>query len=381
MKVLVFFTYGVSLKLWNDKGLLQREIQLYQELINKFGVSIVFVTYGDETDYQYQEIVGDIEIIPIYDYIKKPNNKFLQILQTIVIPFKIKSSIKVADVIKTNQTLGAWMASIASILYKKPLLTRCGYELYDFAIKAKKNRIYKLFVYLISWIAYKSANRIHVATKQDKCFVIDRFKIKSSKIHIFPNWIDTSKYKSFRRVLNKGSILFVGRLNKQKNISLLLKALSGTKVLLDIVGEGNLKNILRKEANELGVTVNFLGSISNDKMPELYNNYKVYVLCSHYEGNPKTLLEAMSCGCAVIGTDVPGIREIIINRENGLLVKGGKYELRDSINELIDSPDLCDQLGSSATKSVVSNNSLTSIFNREINAYRAVLSEHSFRLK
>ena len=135
MTVLVFFTYGVSLQQWSDKGLLQREIRLYQELINKFGINVVFVTYGDETDYRYQEIVGDIEIIPIYDYIKKPNSKFFQILQTIIIPFKIKSSIKIADVIKTNQTLGAWMASIASILYKKPLITRCGYELYDFAIQ------------------------------------------------------------------------------------------------------------------------------------------------------------------------------------------------------------------------------------------------------
>ena len=371
----------MSLKLWHDKGLLQREIQLYQDLIRKFGIEVVFVTYVDGSDYKYQNLIGDIGIVPIYDFIKKPSNKFIQILQTIVIPSKLKHVIQTSDIIKTNQVLGAWVASIAKILYKKPLVVRCGYELYDFALKANKKWMYKWFVYLISWASYKSADRIHVATKQDKNFVIDRFKIKPNKIHIFPNWIDTSKYKSFRRVLNKGSILFVGRLNKQKNISLLLKALSGTKVLLDIVGEGNLKNILRKEANELGVTVNFLGSISNDKMPELYNNYKVYVLCSHYEGNPKTLLEAMSCGCAVIGTDVPGIREIIINRENGLLVKGGKYELRDSINELIDSPDLCDQLGSSATKSVVSNNSLTSIFNREINAYRAVLSEHSFRLK
>jgi glycosyltransferase involved in cell wall biosynthesis len=374
VKVLVFFTYDVSLQQWNDKGLLQREIRLYQELISKYGINVVFVTYGDETDYQYQEIVGDIEIIPIYDYIKKPNNKFLQILQTIVIPFKIKSSIKVADVIKTNQTLGAWMASIASILYKKPLLTRCGYELYDFAIKAKKNRIYKLFVYLISWIAYKSANRIHVATKQDKCFVIDRFKIKSSKIHIFPNWIDTSKYRPFKEINKKNNILFVGRLNEQKNISLLLNSLVGTNITLDIVGTGELETDLRKEAKDLGVVVNFFGNIANNQMPEIYNNYQVYVLCSHYEGNPKTLLEAMSCGCAVIGTDVPGIREVISHEVNGLLVSEDEQSFHNEILRIYHDKSLSFKLGSEAAKHIELNNSLKNAVLNEMQSYNSILN-------
>jgi glycosyltransferase involved in cell wall biosynthesis len=372
--VLVFFTYGVSLQQWSDKGLLQREIRLYQELINKFGINVVFVTYGDETDYRYQEIVGDIEIIPIYDYIKKPNSKFFQILQTIIIPFKIKSSIKVADVIKTNQTLGAWMASIASILYKKPLITRCGYELYDFAIKAKKNRIYKLFVYLISWIAYKSANRIHVATKQDKCFVIDRFKIKSSKIHIFPNWIDTSKYRPFKEINKKNNILFVGRLNEQKNISLLLNSLVGTNITLDIVGTGELETDLRKEAKDLGVVVNFFGNIANNQMPEIYNDYQVYVLCSHYEGNPKTLLEAMSCGCAVIGTDVPGIREVISHEVNGLLVSEDEQSLHDEILRIYHDKSLSFKLGSEAAKHIGLNNSLKNAVLNEMQSYDSILN-------
>lgn len=364
----------MSLKLWHDKGLLKREIKLYQELINEFGISVVFVTYGDKSDYQYQDVVGDIEIIPIYDYVKKPNSKFLQILQTIVVPFKIKNLIKTVDLIKTNQILGAWVASIASILYNKPLLARCGYELYDFSIKAKKNRTYKWFVYLISWIVYKSADRIHVATIEDKSFVIDRFKIKSSKIHVFPNWIDTSKYKPFKEVNKKSSILFVGRLNKQKNISLLLKSLSGTNIPLDIVGNGELLASLKKEAKDLGVSVNFLGNIENNQMPEIYNNYRVYILCSHYEGNPKTLLEAMSCGCAVIGTDVPGIREIIDNEKNGFLVESDEQHLQGSILRALEDNVLCNKLGVNASEYIQRHNSLMLMLDKEINSYNSILS-------
>jgi len=371
----------VSLKLWHDKGLLKREIKLYQELISDFGISVVFVTYGDKSDYQYQDVVGDIEIIPIYDYVKKPNSRFLQIFQTIVIPFKIKSLIKTVDVIKTNQILGAWVASIASILYKKPLLVRCGYELYGFAIKAKKNRIYKWFVYLISWIAYKSAHRIHVATIEDKSFVIDRFKIKSSKIHVFPNWIDTSKYRPFQEFNKKNSILFVGRLNEQKNISLLLNSLVGANITLDIVGTGELETDLRKEAKDLGVVVNFFGNIANNKMPEIYNSYQIYVLCSHYEGNPKTLLEAMSCGCAVIGTDVPGIREIIDNEKNGLLIESDEQHLQSSILRALEDDVLCNKLGVNASEYIQRHNSLMLILDKEINSYNSILSPTHYTIQ
>jgi glycosyltransferase involved in cell wall biosynthesis len=266
------------------------------------------------------------------------------------------------------------MASIASILYKKPLLTRCGYELYDFAIKAKTNRVYKWFVYLISWIAYKSANRIHVATKQDKCFVIDRFKIKSSKIHIFPNWIDTSKYRSFKEINKKNSILFVGRLNEQKNISLLLNSLVGTNITLDIVGTGGLETGLRKEAKDLGVVVNFFGNIANNQMPEIYNDYQVYVLCSHYEGNPKTLLEAMSCGCAVIGTDVPGIREVISHEVNGLLVSEDKQSLHNEILRIYHDKPLSFKLGSEAVMHIELNNSLKNAILNEMQSYNLILN-------
>ena len=36
-----------------------------------------------------------------------------------------------------------------------------------------------------------------------------------------------------------------------------------------------------------------LGKIPNNQLPQIYNNHAIYVICSHYEGNPKTLLEAM----------------------------------------------------------------------------------------
>jgi glycosyltransferase involved in cell wall biosynthesis len=377
MKLLVFFTYGVSLKQWHDKGLLQREVRLYQELINQYEIKVGFITYGNETDFEYKDLIGDIEIIPIYSFIKKPKNKFLQILQSVLFPWRLKGHLENSDIYKTNQMLGSWVSVISKILYRKQLIVRCGYELFDFALKANKNFLYKSFVYFISWFSYKNANIIHVATSQDKGFVMNQFKIKSNKIRIFPNWIDISKYKPYRKTHKKDSILFVGRLNRQKNISLLLHSLVGTNIPLDIVGTGELEASLRKEATDLGVTVKFLGNIANNKMPEIYNDYQVYVLCSYYEGNPKTLLEAMSCGCAVIGTDVPGIREIISHEKNGLLVLEDKKYLRIQISRLYHDKSLSTDLGNQAVKYIEANNSLENAVINEMQSYHSVVTEVS----
>jgi len=342
---------------------------MYSELIKRHGVKVSFLTYGDESDYKYRNSTGEIEIIPIYAHLNKPKRAYSQMLQTLLIPWRLGRIIKAFDVYKTNQMLGSWLPVIAKILHKKPLIVRCGYELYDFALKANKKKIYRWFVYLISQMAYKSADRIHLATQSDKSFVIDQFSVASKKIHIFPNWIDTDKYACLQNS-REDKVLFVGRLNRQKNIPLLLRSLVGANTTLDIVGSGELEGDLIREAKSLGVSVNFLGNIPNHRMPEIYNNYRIYVLCSYYEGNPKTLLEAMACGCAVIGTNVSGIREIITHEENGLLVAEDENSLRDAILRLKGDRSLSDLLGREASRYVKDNNSLEYLLTDEIYAYR-----------
>ena len=129
----------------------------------------------------------------------------------------------------------------------------------------------------------------------------------------------------------------VGRLNEQKNLSLLFKSLENTGHRLDLVGQGELYEELVNEAVDLGLDVKFLGKIPNDKMSGLYQSCTIYIISSDYEGNPKSLLEAMASGCAVIGTEVSGIRELIRHDKTGLLVNGDVKSLRDAINSLISN--------------------------------------------
>jgi len=189
-----------------------------------------------------------------------------------------------------------------------------------------------------------------------------------------PNWIDIDVFCP--RFFDKydSRILYVGRLSNQKNLFMLFSALSGTQITLDIVGGGYLERELRLLSQDLCINVNFLGRRSNKELPEIYNRYPVFVLCSKYEGNPKSLLEAMSCGCAVIGTNVNGIKEIIFDKNNGVLVEESSHELRDGIAQLLSDIKLRSFLGVNARKSIVNNNSLTQYVDIENNRYRVLRS-------
>jgi len=368
MHVIIFFTYGVSLKTWAESGLLQREIRLYEELILRYGIQVQFITYGDSNDRQWEKDLKGIHLLPVYERLQSPHSKILSLIQSFFIPWFFRHELRKADLFKTNQLWGAWVALLAKWFFKKPLLVRCGYEFYDFSRKQKRSKFFQLFSYLISWLIYKNADLINVASTKDQSLIEKKFKVNKALIKYRPNWIDTTLYKNFS-LRKKNRVLFVGRLSNQKNLPLLLDSMNNTDITLDIVGDGELKDSLNELALKKNVSVNFLGSITNDKMPELYNLYKVYVLCSHYEGNPKTLLEAMACGSAVIGTDVSGIREVLLHEKNGLLVKKDRNSLRSAILRLMSDESLCRLIGHQARRQIVKNNSLETALRNEYSTY------------
>ena len=368
MRVILFFTYGVSLKTWEETGLLQREIRLYQELVIQYGLEIQFITYGDSGDRQWENHLQGIQLLPIYERIRRPNSKILSFLQSFYIPWVFRNELRQADIFKTNQISGGWVAAISKWFFQKPLIVRCGYEFYDFSLRQKRSRLFQYYTYWISWLVYKNADLINVASDLDKNLVKTVFKIEESLIELRPNWVDTDVFKklSIKKINN---VLFVGRLNEQKNIPLLLKSINDSEVTLDIVGEGELKNQLNEWLFKKNIKVNFLNRIPNNKMPELYNRYKVYVICSSYEGNPKTLLEAMACGCAVIGTRVSGIKEIINHEVTGILVSEDATELQSEIIRLLSNQSLSKKLGLEARKQILLNNSLKTALSNEISTY------------
>jgi glycosyltransferase involved in cell wall biosynthesis len=83
-----------------------------------------------------------------------------------------------------------------------------------------------------------------------------------------------------------------------------------------------------------------------DDMPAMYAAATLVCLPSYREGLPKALLEAAACGRAIVATDVPGCREIVVDGENGLLVPArDPVRLADAIESLLKDPARREQMG------------------------------------
>lgn len=118
-------------------------------------------------------------------------------------------------------------------------------------------------------------------------------------------------------------LLYVGRLEEQKGLKMLLKSFSmmnNKEIKLLIVGEGSQKEELIQEVNNLGISnrVKFNGYASSAL--NYYRGAIATVLTSYYEGFPNVLIESIACGTPVVAFDLPSGPKEIITDDNGLLV-------------------------------------------------------------
>jgi glycosyltransferase involved in cell wall biosynthesis len=133
-------------------------------------------------------------------------------------------------------------------------------------------------------------------------------------------------------------ILTVCRLDRNKGVDILIRSLrllDSIDVYLFIVGEGVEKKNLEKLSHDLGLKeyVRILGFRDKEELLELYNLADLFVLASYSEGLPRALIEAMSCGCIPVVTNVGDITKIVKNGYNGFVVNpGDSSQIAESIN-------------------------------------------------
>ena len=370
--IFVFFTWDVSLSLWVEKGLFDREVKYYEALAQQ-GYDIVFMTWGGKEDRFHEHKLPDgIRLIPAYERIPHPSIKILRALFSFLMLWTERAHLRSSDIFKTNQMWGSWCAAFAALIYKKPLIARTGFELFKFTLAQRHGFFRRRLIYFISKFTYANADVIYVATSSDKKFVEQTFSMPTSKIQIRPNWIDGTTFFPSSIPQKENRLLFVGRLTHQKNLSLLFRALSDSDYSLDIIGDGELRDALQQEASQSRLNINFLGSVPNSTLPGYYRQCSIFVLPSLFEGNPKTLLEAMACGCAVVGTDSEGINNVIQHEVSGLLAEPTPQSLRTQIDRLTADTALKDSLGQSARQQIMATQVLEILIEKEIKDYESL---------
>lgn len=158
---------------------------------------------------------------------------------------------------------------------------------------------------------------------------------------------------------NRLDLLFVGGLDRAhyfKGVKILLSALAELQSYdwrLTIVGDGELRAGYETQAEELGIAkrVNFTGKLCDADLIRAYQAADLFVLPSinTNEAFGLVLTEALACGVPVIASDLPGVRSVFTNYQEGLLAEPGNItDLANKIEFIFNNEDLRRQMAVAA---------------------------------
>lgn len=163
--------------------------------------------------------------------------------------------------------------------------------------------------------------------------------IDKSKVTTIYNGIDIEKYNLPKEIHDIFTVGMVARFSKQKDQMTLIKAVEylikekkeQLNLLLMGVGKTRKKHEEYIKNHQLENNI----KIIEGRFVDLITKIDTFVLATHYEGLPLVLCEAMAAKTPVIATDVPGVNEIVLDNDTGLLVKENDYiDLANSILKL-----------------------------------------------
>ena len=218
------------------------------------------------------------------------------------------------------------------------------------------------------YFTYRRAFKIIAISEGIKKAIVEDIKVDESEVKVIHNPIDIKKiltlkeenvsHKFFRNDKKLPVLISVGRLEKEKNFPLLIRAFAIVRenrpAYLIVVGQGKLRNDLNALVRQLGLEgcVDFVGFQKN---PFTWmEKADLFVLPSMWEGFGNVIIEAMACGTPVISTNCPvGPGEIIENWKNGALVKtNDAFEMSKAISELLGNEALRNKIREGAFRNI-----------------------------
>jgi len=366
IRLVLFFTRGVSLRAWDQGGMLAREVALYRRL-QEHAVHVTFVTYGDEDDLHYASRIPGISICCNQSGAELPKDGELP-------TWLDAHAMQRADLVKTNQTNGSLTALAAARQWGKPLVARCGYMWSlnaarrhgDDSPLARECR-------RIEETVFTAADQVVVTTEAMKADVFARLPGVGDRVRVIPNYVDTELFSpAAAREHRPPRLAFVGRWEAEKNLASLAAAVRDLNVELIIIGSGPMRRELVVEGGR-NPRLFLIGRVPSEELPHCLRRCSAFVLPSLYEGHPKALIEAMACGLPVIGSDVPGIRDVIHHGVTGWLCGTSADSLRAAIRTVLGDPRLAERLGRNARRFVLEHYALRHIVEQELLLYREVL--------
>ena len=376
--LILTFTERTALADWARAGVLERELALYRRLEAQVG-RVVFVTWGqDEEDrligarawpgLRILTHTGDAGSAEAGERLAREAQELLPEGARVVV--------------KTNQFPGGELAvnltrALRRAGHETALIARGGYpwsrfEALQHGPGSAQAALAGQREGALAWAADLLVGTTR-AMIDDLCW---RHGLPADRAALVPNFVMDDAAPTPGEIRDERTVLFAGRLVEQKRVDRLIDgaAIARGGVRLLIVGDGPLGPALRARALARGVDAEFRPRVAHDELLGLMRRCAAYAQPSDYEGHPKTVLEAMACGCAVLVTRGPGLSDAVDDGRTGVVVEPEPGVIARALDALLEDPARRAALGAAASASVRQECSLRRVGELEVEAYERALA-------
>ena len=271
------------------------------------------------------------------------------------------------DIIHCHSAKAGILGRIAGFyLNKKTFYTPHAYSYLSQKTKAKR-KLFKFIERIISSLPSKTltcSNSEYARAETD-------LKIYKNKLYVWNNSIEEKIELTETDLLldlPTNFICTIGRPSYQKNTELLIQAILEVKktiqdIHLVILGAGlyspslnEIENLIKEKNLDLNVTI--IPWLKRSESLSLLVKSLLYVSTSRYEGLPYSLIEALALSKACVVTNVDGHKDLILNNQNGFVVKQNRIDIANKISFLIKNSKIRDEMSSKGRRLFLENFSI-----------------------
>lgn len=343
--------------------------QRWVHALSERGISVYLYSFRKAEDPLFYKILKNVELSSFKEdnYTKRSTitRLFVYYIPLIISIRKIYKTVK-PDIVNAHYISNNGLFTALACI-KPFVLTVWGSDIFHYPKQGLLRKWLTKFV-------LKRANTIVSSSNVMAC-EISKYT-KSKNIEVIPFGVDCLNFKPNDNPKSDDGIVIgtVKSLKKIYRIDMLIEAFSKIEkkfnAQLMIVGGGEEEKKLKKLARKLEVhsKVHFMGTIKNYDLPRIYNVMDIFVSLSKFESFGVSTVEAMACELPVISSDAPGFKEVMINRETGIMITNPNADIvAKTIEEMIVDHNMRKEMGKKGRKRVLElydwENNVTNMIN------------------
>jgi glycosyltransferase involved in cell wall biosynthesis len=366
MNLAIFLSFKETMKIMRTAGQDGRFINYYLEPYSRAFDHIYIFSYGNETfEFPFKNVtlVPNRKNTPIYWY-------------NFTLPFAEKEILKTCRVVRLMQFTSIIPAIIAKKLYGIKVIATYGFP-YSIFLKVKKSYLKFALWRLVELLTLKQTDKFIVTYEGNEKFLLKN-GVSKEKVALLPNGVDTSIFRPTDKGFDEKNIrlLFVGRLEVEKNLIGLAQAIASSKYKkalgITFIGKGSLQGEIEKILKDSGIRHKIIPSLPHQELIAHYQQADIFMLPSFAEGYPKVLVEAMACGLPSVVGKYEGYEYVVSDKVNALSCEHSAKDITAKLDELIENVPLRKIIAKGARKFTEEHNDIKKILQKEIEVIQSL---------